>query len=232
MSIHPSTHHWVSIYHVPVTVWELSIQKWTRKVISLLSWSLNFTHPPSIQYSYTESHSTWKIWAALGTKVFFLICWTDHNTLKTCDGSLSSCKQLIALDSLAPQTQPDHLLQVFTCSHSSAIPPLPFLFPFNFSLSFSSKPPIPSLTLGYQYTLRAWCCFSEAWWERELPGLAWSQDQTKGPLQPSQSLCQAGPPPPDGTLSLDTRAPYRVLVSCSNQAHSFFSAPLLLYLPG
>lgn len=140
MSIHPSTHHSVSIYHVPVTVWELSIQKWTGKVISLLSWSLNFTHPPSIQYSYTEPHSTWKIWAALGTKVFFLICWTDHNTLKTCDGSLSSCKQLIALDSLAPQTQPDHL-QVFTCSHSSAIPPLPFLFPFNFSFSLAVSLP-------------------------------------------------------------------------------------------
>jgi len=104
----------------------LSIRRWTRKIVFLLSWSLNSTPNPSIQCNYTVPHSTWKIWAAPGAKVLFLNCWNDCNTL-TYDISLTSCKQLIAPNSLALQKQPD--LQVFTCFHSSSIPLLPFISP-------------------------------------------------------------------------------------------------------
>lgn len=153
----------------------LSIQRWTRKIVFLLSWSFNSIPNPSVQCNYNVPHSTWKIWAAPGAKVLFLICWNDCNTL-TYDVSLTSCKQLIAPNSLAPQKQPD--LQVFTCFHFSSIPLLPSISPSISLLPLAISLSPPQVWLGLLIDL------SEAWWEAELPSFAWSQEQTIGPLQP------------------------------------------------
>lgn len=87
----------------------------------------------------------------------------------------------------------------FTCSHSSSS--LSFILQFFFLsaiIAHSLKSDLGLLLCASRClseTLCASCCLSEAWWHGELPSLAWSEEPTIGPLEPSQSLCQAGPIP-------------------------------------